>query len=116
MKYFLVLFGLLISGCTSNKYIGTWVHDGESERAAFIFEENGKCAFVFAAKQAIDGISPACTYNVKENIIEVLFEPNPKSKEQDIMFLEYKEANETLISKESNMGYQFVFIKDPNGL
>ena len=117
MRYLLALFGLIITGCTSNKIVGTWIHDGESEVAAFKFDRNGNCEFTFAAKEAIDGISPDCTYKIKENIVEVMFESSPNAKEKDIMLLEKTKDKEELVSKEPNlMGHQFVFIKDKNGL
>jgi len=113
--YVTLIIGLCLIGCAINKYAGIWYHDGKSEIAFITFKEDGNCQFTFAGKGAMDGISPLCTYVVKDDSIEVTFEAVPGTKERDFMLLRYDKTRDMLISTVPELGgYTFEFKKRDN--
>jgi hypothetical protein len=102
------------SGCSQNRYIGVWFHDGVNETASFRFENKDICDFTFVSKGAIDGMSFECKYQTEGNMITVSFQPN---SEEDIMVLEYQKDENILVETEpKTFDIQFKFEKLKNEL
>ena len=103
MQRYLILLTIILSGCASFDYKGIWESREGDFKAYFEMKENGNCIFLAAADKSRDGIGGECSYEVRNDTIQI-FSSNKQSETNQICVFTFDKDDRTLILVDPSTG------------